>query len=92
MEDCPVIDIDSLNEKMTVSKSLDETRLADRPFINTARGRDVGAPDYMRVIIRDKDLYLDCLEKAKPLRDDLALETALGMYMTKLYPNQDTTE
>lgn len=46
----------------------------------------------MRVIIRDKDLYLDCLEKAKPLRDDLALETALGMYMTKLYPNQDTTE
>lgn len=92
MGDYPIINSDSLNEKMTVSKSLDETCLDDRPFRNTADGIENGSPNYIRVIIHDEGLFLDCLEKAKPLRDDLALETALGMYMTKLYPNQDTTE
>lgn len=92
MEDYPVIDGDSLNEKMTVQKSLDETCLSDRPFRNTAHGIANGSPNYLHVIIHDEGLFLDCLAQAKPLREDMALETALGMYMTKLYPNQSTTE
>lgn len=39
-----------------------------------------------------KDVFEDCLENAKPLSDDVYIYTALGMFLSKVYPNQDTTE
>lgn len=39
-----------------------------------------------------KDVFEDCLKNAKPLSDDVYIYTALGMFLSKVYPNQYTTE
>lgn len=51
-------------------------------------------PEFIRIEIDPeyKDVFEDCLENAKPLSDDDYIYTALGMFLSKVYPNQDTTE
>lgn len=51
-------------------------------------------PEFIRIEIDPeyKDVFEDCLENAKPLSDDVYIYTALGMFLSKVYPNQDTTE
>ncbi|MDB1905903.1 hypothetical protein PMX70_02180 [Collinsella aerofaciens] len=51
-------------------------------------------PEFIRIEIdpEHKDVFEDCLENAKPLCDGDYIYTALGMFLSKVYPNQDTTE
>lgn len=75
---------------MEDSPTLDETCLSGLKPLDAFKNQ----PEFIRIEIDPeyKDVFDACLENAKPLSDDVYIYTALGMFLSKVYPNQDTTE